>query len=241
LIEKVKAYGWLDEARQRAGQLADRLLRHWQSVVGDVADRTTIYLMDFASVGNIQRSLETILAARGIKVKIVGLNFAMTAGSRFAEEKGCAMRGFLSERGEPAWIAQACARTPELMEIFAAATEGGLIDYGEDGTPKIASNPMNAYEAELNDDVQKCILDMAPDYQRTVGDALTPDIARCVWGRLLLQPLMEEARGIRYASLDAGLDGTLARNLVAELTGDPATWTKMQTAWPAASRLISGL
>ncbi len=228
--------GFLDEARHRAALLADRIVRHWQKICDGHASRPVI-LMDFASVGNIQRSLQTVFAAKNIPYRIVGMNFSMTEGSRWAEEKGCVMRGFLADRGQPTWFSAACARTPELMEIFAASPLGSLHDYTVDGEPMCGASFLTDTQSVLITDLQQHILEAALFYQREMG-AMSADLARCLWGRLLLQPTLPEAETLANWPLDAGLDGGARRVLASRLLAVPEPWSKMQTAWPAASRLM---
>lgn len=237
LIKQWKQNGLLDQARQQSAFLAERLLRHWRSVT--LNEKDALFLLDFASAGNIQRSLQTILASNNSSTNITGLNFAMTAGSHWAEKAGCKMHGFLSKLGQPAWFAEAIGRTPELMEIFASSPDGPLKDYTDNGTPILGTHFLSGPQINLIQDLQKLIIDTATMYDRAMGDQLTSDVSRCLWGRFLLQPVAAEAFTLADWPMDAGIDGCKQRILAAPLEGNPEEWTKMQSAWPAASLLVS--
>lgn len=239
LLDQWTRSGELAEIQRRASDLAERLVAHWQKTCASIAAPDMIFLMDFASAGNIQRSLQTIFAAKGLTVPLMGLNFCMTEGSRWAEAAGCAMKGYLAEGGAPEWFASAYARTPELIEIFMAEPAGSLQDYDKDGTPLCNDGFLSSQQRLLMLDVQKHILDAATMYHHSLGKSLTADIARCLWGRLLLAPLPAEIEAMANWPLDAGLDGRPRRVLAAHVPHHPEPWTKMQTAWPAASRHLS--
>ncbi len=237
LMEDWKKTGALDQARAHSFALADRLLKHWQSAC-KAGPQSHILLADFASAGNIQRSLVAVFAAKRHTVAMTGLNFVTTAGSQWAEKTGCLMHGWLAERGEPEWMAQTYARTPELIEIFAAAPTGPLQDYQANGTPVFGTSFLTAAQQELIRDLQKRIIDTAAVYYRQMGGELTVELGRCLWGRLHVDPKTAEVECMADWPLDAGLDGSARRVLAARVKGDPMGWTKMQTAWPAGSRML---
>ena len=147
------------------------------------------------------------------------------------------MHGYLAERGQPEWFAEAYARTPELIEIFTAAPLGPLEDYTKNGEAICGKTFLNSSQEKLLDKLQKLIVEVAAVFRRELGEKLTGDTGRCLWGRLLLHPTVEEARALAEWPLDAGLYGAEHRMLAAPVYGEPETWTKMQTAWPAGSRM----
>lgn len=235
LLQEWQTDGLMTMIRARAAELGERLLRHWDNTVPAKADQT-ILLLDFASVGNIQRALRTLLTARGLPDRLVGLNYVTTGGARWAKTQGCALQGFLASDGEPAWLAEAYARTPELIEIFTAAPEGALLDYNAAGVPVIGQTFLFAEESAALTQLQAQLPAAVAHYRKILGAALTTDLCRCLWGRLLLQPLAEEVLALGNWPLDGGLDGSQQRT-VAPLLKVPEPWTKSQSAWPAGSRL----
>lgn len=234
LLQDWQQDGLLDMIRQRTAELGTRLLQHWHNTVakGDAP----ILLLDFASVGNIQRSLRTLLAAAGLPDRLIGLNFLTTAGARWAKTKGCSLQGFLADDGTPAWLAEAYGRTPELIEIFTAAPEGSLLDYNATGVPVIGTSFLHAEEAVALTRMQAQLPVAVAHYRKILGAALSPDLCRCLWGRLLLQPMAEEALALGDWPLDGGLDGAQSR-ILAPRPKTPEPWTKSAIAWPAGSRL----
>lgn len=234
LLQDWQNDGLMVMIRERAAALGQRLLRHWQSSAPK--GEAPILLLDFASVGNIQRSLRTVLAAAGLPDRLIGLNFLTTAGARWAKTKGCSLQGFLADDGTPAWLAEAYGRTPELIEIFTAPPEGSLLDYDAAGIPVIGASFLHAEEAAALTRMQAQLPAVVAHYRKILGAALSPDLCRCLWGRLLLQPLAEEVRALGDWPLDGGLDGAQSRTL-APRPKMPAPWTKSTIAWPAGSRL----
>jgi hypothetical protein len=210
------------------------LEKHWRKIVGDREARN-VALVDFACAGNVQRSLQTVLRHMKDHTPLEGLNFATTRGTIWAKQKGCAMRGFLSEDGEPAWIAEAYGRSPEVMEIFVAAPEGPLTGYTGEGDPLWGRTHLSADRLKRVAEWQEAILKTAKIFQEAMGPLLAPELCRCLWGRFLLAPLPHEVTDIADWPLDAGLDGYASRTLAPRLDGEKNTWTKAQTAWPAAS------
>ncbi len=235
LLQDWQNDGLMAMIRQRASELGQRLLLHWHNIVPPKAN-VPVLLLDFASVGNIQRSLRTLLTAQGEPDRLIGLNFLTTAGARWAKTKGCNLHGFLANDGEPAWLADAYTRSPELIEIFTAAPEGSLLDYNATGVPVIGQSFLFAEESAALTHVQAQLPAAVAHYRKILGAALTPDLCRCLWGRLLLAPLAEEVVALGDWPLDGGLDVTQQRT-VAPLLKTPEPWTKSQTAWPAGSRL----
>src|SRR5262249_38262352 len=132
------------------------------------------------------------------------------------------------------WLATATARTPELMEIFAAAPLGPLRDYDTRGNPLNGESFLSEEQKQLIDQTQKHILAASALWQKSFGPQLTAELGRCLWGRLLLRPLAAEAEALGDWPLDSGLNGAARRQLAPALSGQPQ-WTKMQTAWPAGS------
>ncbi len=232
-------HDWLNPARARARELAVRLRLHWRGIV---PPGRTALLLDFACAGNIQRALRTVLGAAGDDVPLdspalVGLNFLMTSGSVWAEQAGCVMHGFLAERGVPAGIAAPYARTPELIEIFAAAPVGPLLDYAADGSPQVGPTFLNSAQQKMIAGLQERIVAAAGSYRRVPDAPMNAALARCVLGRLLTQPTAAEVAALADWPIDGGMDGGAARPLAPELVGDPASWTRAATAWPVASLL----
>lgn len=235
LLQDWQNDGLMEMIRQRAAELGQRLLLHWHNIVPTKAT-SPVLLLDFASVGNIQRSLRTLLTAQGEPDRLIGLNFLMTAGARWAKTKGCNLHGFLADDGAPAWLADAYARSPELIEIFTAAPEGSLLDYNAAGVPVIGQSFLFTEESAALTHMQAQLPAAVAHYRKILGAALTPDLCRCLWGRLLLTPLAEEVLALGDWPLDGGLDGTQQRTVAPNLK-TPEPWTKSQTAWPAGSRL----
>ena len=223
-----------------AQQAASDVLRHWHKTIAQDKPRA-VALMDFACAGNIQRSLQTLLRRHGDTTPLLGLNFLTTPGTRWAKETGCTLRGFLAEDGQPEWISAAYARTPELAEIFVAASLGPLTGYRADGSPKWGPSLLDATARQRSiTDWQDQILVAAKLYWEAMGAALSPELCRFLWGRFLLQPLPEEISVLADWPLDAGLDLQAQRTLAPILNkGTPESWTKMDAAWPAASLLRS--
>lgn len=215
--------------------LMTRLMLHYNSVVPDEA--TPLFLMDFASVGNIQRSLHTLLQAQGRTDQLIGLNYVTTQGVSWAEAQGCTIFGFLAQAGQPTWLGQAYARTPELIELFAAPALGSLQDYDETGRPILAPLDLNGQQALWAACTQNRLLEAAATFVKHAESTLTKPLAQNLWGRLLTAPLSAEAQALGDWPLDLGLEGRAGRTLAPALTGDPATWSKTKTAWPAASLL----
>lgn len=235
LMQEWAADGRLERARVRAQKLGAGLLRHWDSVVP--RETETVFLMDFACAGNIQRSLRALLINEKRRDPQVGLNFATTAGVSWAQGRGCDIRGFLCDAGAPSWTSAAVARTPELMEIFTAAPLGSLTDYAEDGAPVVASGFLNEAQKKWALETQDKIVEAAALYAMEGGAFLTPDLARCLWGRLLRNPFKEEAEAVGDWPLDAGLDGKAQRKLAPPLFDPELLSDKKLTAWPVASQL----
>lgn len=229
--------GTLPAIRARANQRGDRLMHHWHQHVPAGATNPVL-LVDFAAVGNIQRSLHTLLQKRKLPSTIIGLNFVTTAGTKWAREQGCTLHGYLANDGTPEWMAAAYARTPELIEIFTAAPLGSLEDFSTDGTPLYQETFLSPTQQTLLQETQNTMLKAASFYQQQMGQYLTVELGRCLWGRLLLAPHTTEAAAIGNWPLDAGLDGSAQRCLAPIMT-TPQPWNKMQTAWPAASHLLS--
>lgn len=228
--------------QQRAANLCDRLLAHWQHIMtADARPQTTYALLDFASAANIQRALYKILQARQQSARLVGLNFLTTQGCRWAQQDGCDVRGYLADTGSPGWLALAYARTPEVIEIFTASTLGPLEDYTEIGQPVWGPSFLSPDHMTLLQQTQKQIMATAKVYYEALTYAELLALARCSWGRLLLQPLPTEAASLGDWPLDGGLDGRPRRQLAPVLTGNSDQWTKRQTAWPAASALRTQL
>ena len=229
---------WLGPVRVKAQALAARLLLHWRGIVPP--DRPVL-LLDFACAGNIQRALRTVLAAAGDTAPLVGLNFLMTRGSIWAERAGCVMQGFLAERGVPELSAVPYARTPELIEIFAAAPVGPLLDYGVDGTPQVGATFLTLAQQEFIGGLQARIITVAGAYHQLPDALMHAALARCVLGRLLTQPTAEEVAALADWPIDGGLDGGAARPLAPRLDprlgNDPAVDTRAATAWPVGSRV----
>jgi hypothetical protein len=237
LLHNWHEQGTLPAIRARADQLGDRLMNHWHQHI-PAAATNPVLLIDFATVGNIQRSLHTLLQKRNLPSNVIGLNFVTTAGTKWAREQGCTLHGYLANNGTPEWMAAAYARTPELIEIFTAAPLGALEDFTTDGTPHYQKTFLNPAQQTLLQETQDTILKAASFYQQQMSPHLTTELGRCLWGRLLLAPHPAEANAIGNWPLDAGLDGSAQRCLAPIMT-TPEPWHKMQTAWPAASRLLS--
>ncbi len=214
----------------------DGLTLHWKRTTEDAPNKGFV-MLDFASAGNIQRSLQTVLEGENYPPVLRGLNFATTQGVIWAQQKGCEIRGFLSDAGQPSWIGDAYRRTPELIEIFAGCDLGPLQSYGSDGQPQWSDSPLDKNRQRTLSDWQEHILAAARIYHDAMSSALTADLCRCLWGRLLLQPLANEVLALCDWPLDFGVDGETPRLLAPSLAGLPQAWSKIQTAWPAASLL----
>jgi len=240
LLTDLQKAGLLQEVKESAAGLAQRLIAHWQGIVSHLSTNSAL-LLDFACAGNIQRSIQTVFNANGISTPVIGLNFVTTTGSIWAKRSGCVMQGCLAEDGEPAWMAQAYARTPELIEIFAAALEGPLLDYTNAGAPILGSCFLNSAQVQSMHEAQQVILKSAAIYRDEMKDYLSADLGRCVWGRLLLEPLASEIEVIANWPLDVGLDGSVQRTLAPCLSNNLKSWTKLETAWPSGSQVRTGL
>jgi hypothetical protein len=214
----------------------NNVLNHWQNITKRHNDKT-FALIDFASAGNIQRSLQTLFQSRNSKSKLLGLNFATTQGTKWAKAKGCELHGFLAEDGAPTWIADAYARSPDIIEIFVAAPVGSLAGYDAGGQAIREPTFLKPPEVACVQNWQSLILEAAKIYIERMGEHLTPEFCRSLWGRFLLHPLPVEAMAFATWPIDVGLDGSTSRQLAPTLSGDPSTWSKIQTAWPAASVL----
>jgi hypothetical protein len=237
LVASWRDMGEASPVRAVAQRAARDVLRHWQNTIGGEKP-SAVALLDFACAGNIQRSLQTLLRQNGDETPLLGLNFLTTQGVCWAKEKGCAIHGFLAEDGKPEWISSAYARTPELAEIFvAAAPLGPLAGYDGEGAPQWNPPLLDAERQKQVAVWQEHILSAAHQYWQAMGSRLSPELCRGLWGRLLLNPLPEEALALADWPLDAGLDLEALRQLAPALAGEPESWTKMATAWPAASLL----
>ncbi|MGB4100712.1 MAG: hypothetical protein WBK91_02225 [Alphaproteobacteria bacterium] len=225
---------WLAAARAPAAALAARLLRHWRGIV---PPGRPVLLLDFACAGNIQRALQAVLAAAGDGAKLVGTNFLMTSGSVWAERAGCVQHGFLAARGAPAVIAAPYARTPELIEIFAAAPIGPLLGYAADGTPQGAPTFLTPEQVQRIDRLQGQIIAAAEAYQRALFAPPSAALARCLLGRLLTQPTLAEVATLADWPIDGGMDGAAARPLAPPVVGNLALGSRAETAWPVGSKL----
>mgnify|MGYP001221644305 CR=1 FL=1 len=143
----------------------------------------------------------------------------------------------VAERGVPAGIAAPYARTPELIEIFAAAPVGPLLDYAADGSPQVGPTFLNSAQQKIIAGLQERIVAAAGSYRWVPDAPMNAALARCVLGRLLTQPTAAEVAALADWPIDGGMDGGAARPLAPELVGDPASWTRAATAWPVASVL----
>ena len=217
----------------------EKIWRHWQERTAENPNRPVV-LMDFACAGNIQRSLQTILHHHGDTTPLIGLNFVTTRGTVWAKRQGCDIRGFMAEDGQPEGIANLYARAPEVIEIFAAAPSGPLVDYAPDGQPVRATSLLSTSQQNQIESWQSHILRAAPIFRDVLGARLTPAFCRILWGRLLADPTAAEVMALADFRLDAGLEGSTPRPLAPRLAprdGDESVWTKMQTGWPAGSAL----
>jgi len=236
LIETWRGNGMLAKAKENAEQLSARLQQHWSDTTRGAR---TALMMDFACAGNIQRSLRTVFLAEGQNDPTIGLNFMTTQGVRWAKEKGCSIHGFIAEAGAPAWVAEPYTRTPELIEVFAAAPVGALKGYDEAARPVLAPDVLPPNQKEWLETIQPRLVIAAHLYAQKMGPSLSRELVRCVWGRLLSNPLPEEAEALGNWQLDQGIDGKSGRVLAPigftekELDNAP----RPVVAWPAAAQL----
>lgn len=221
--------------KARANEIKSNLLKSWSKATKNHSD--PVVLMDFAAAGNIQRSLLSILKSSNINTSIIGLNFATTKGTVWAKNAGCNIKGYISEDGLPDWMANAYARTPEIIEIFSASPLGALIGYADDGEPMLGQCLISSQQTVLVNEAQELIIKSAHTYNDALCGNLSRETAQLIWGRLLLDPLGTEADALADWPLDAGIDGTNARVMAPDIPGNPEEWTKIQSAWPAGSAI----
>ena len=236
LVNTWREMGAASPVHEPTQSAKDKILAYWQHLTeGHKPDQ--VVLMDFACAGNIQRSLQTILNHQSKKTQSIGLNFVTTRGTAWAKSKGCDIRGFLAQDGEPKWIADAYARAPEVMEIFAATPLGPLIDYDDRAQPVRGDGLLNQAQNNIVVEWQNNIRRAAKIYNDEMGSELTPELCRIIWGRFLLSPLPGEVMALADWPLDCGLVTAATRTLAPRLDDKPEDWSKMQTGWPAASLL----
>jgi len=229
--------GRLALMREQAQKLVTSFLLHWDSVTQGKQD--VPILLDFACAGNIQRSLRAILQFKGRADTTLGLNFLTTAGVCWAKKTGCTIRGFLADGGSPEWFSLAYARTPELIEIFTAAPTGALIGYDPKGAPLQAPPVLGKTQETWITQMQPRLIKAAQTYATALGSDLTVELGRCLWGRLLLQPLRSEAEALGDWPLDGGMDGGAHRLLAPSRNDGHGPWPRSEIAWPAATQVRS--
>jgi hypothetical protein len=214
----------------------EKIRHHWKKTTASHSNKN-IALMDFACAGNIQRSLQWILRERDNETHLIGLNFLTTKGVSWAKAQSCEIHGFIAEDGTPTWMAEAYGRASEVIEIFVAAPLGPLKDYTQEGESIRTAPHLIEQQIKTVLNWQDHIVKAAKIFYDVLGSQLTPDLCRCIWGRLLLAPLPAEVFALAEWPLDTGLEDTTTRPLAPLLTGRAENWIKAQTGWPVASLL----
>ena len=193
----------------------------------------SLALVDIGYAGNIQRALARMMMIEGMSLPIWAAYAVTTPGLLWTlRQDHCTATGFLTHLGSPTWLANPFVRSRELFEAFCGAPLGPLLDYDEDGAPRLEKTILSTEQLEELARLQKGALDCC----LSTEPPLSQESARMAMLALIAAPRPEEAAAIGRWLYDDPLAIGKPRRLIERIDSDPRPILWPQGALAAEKR-----
>lgn len=219
-----------------------------------ITDASRLALVDAGWAGQIQENIEIALAACMTPApELAGIYIGVNGTGAARRRTGAGMIGILCDAGSPNWLSFAAFSFVQGLENMLRASHGSILDYAEDGRPRLAGDDRPSRIAEiatepLVSEIQRSALDFVRVYASAAAEkrfSLERGIAmaRLALARMVYLPRYEEV------SVFAGFGNAsnMGTEEITSLVGTKReTWRKRrdsirQSLWrPGAARLQYG-